>query len=399
MSIVQLNIKYPLNHSAMKNLSYLSIICIGILMSVNVSASTITVDNKAGSAAQFSNLQTAVDAAAIGDTILVAGSSTSYGNVTVTKQLALIGQGGLAGLTAQLGNLNLQNATSSSGASGSLITGFRMSFIYLNTTYPNIAAAATLSDITIERCNLNYLYFSSAGNSFTDTYSNFIVRNNVINQYIYTGQDVANTVFTNMEYSNNIFNGAYYYSYVSVGISNGVEFINSFISNSGVSIKNNLFIGSGSQCFYQVIGALVENNIFFGRDLIAAAEYSSPDSLQYDLTFNNNLVYLTAQDLTLNDWFAIGSNNLTVDPQFINFPTTGAAFSSSHDYHLGVSSPALGAGVSGEDLGIYGGLYPWSPNLVAGPRGPKMTEVKAIGSPSVPVGGTIEIQFKSVIEN
>ena len=61
-----------------------------------------TVDNNSNSPAQYSDLQLAVDNAAIGDTILVAGSTTSYGDITLDRKLTIIG----AGYHNQYGNIS-----------------------------------------------------------------------------------------------------------------------------------------------------------------------------------------------------------------------------------------------------------------------------------------------------
>ena len=54
-------------------------------------AKTITVDNKEGSVAMFTSVQTACNAADPGDTILIAGSPNFYGDLMITKRLNLVG--------------------------------------------------------------------------------------------------------------------------------------------------------------------------------------------------------------------------------------------------------------------------------------------------------------------
>jgi hypothetical protein len=56
-------------------------------------AKIITVDNNAGSVAMHTSLQAAVDSAATGDTILIAGSPSSYGGVSVGRRLNFVGPG------------------------------------------------------------------------------------------------------------------------------------------------------------------------------------------------------------------------------------------------------------------------------------------------------------------
>ncbi|MFK7953340.1 MAG: hypothetical protein AB8B73_10885 [Ekhidna sp.] len=362
---------------------------------IPVSATTFTVDNNAGSTAQYTNLQTAIDAAQPGDTLLVAGSATSYGNVTVRKKLILIGAG-YAGLQSSISNLTFLNLTAASGSSDSFVSGFSINGIRFGTSYTGQTGRASLSGLIVERSNLTTINFDNT----QDDYSNFIFRNNILNGTTnFNSNNSLEATYSNMLFSNNIHNAGVFFSGVNVSISNGQEFISSLQNVSGVAIRNGIFIGSSSAAFSDMRGATVENNIFYSRNLISEADYASFDSLQYSLNFNNNITYLTSQDLTLNSWYAVGADNQMADPLFESFPVDGAAFSVDHNYRLKAGSPGVGAGVNGEDLGIYGGTYPWPGDLALYPKGPRMTELKPVGSPSVPAGSTLEVQFKSVINN
>jgi len=367
------------------------------LTAMVANATTITVDNNAGSAAQYTDLQTAVDAVQAGDTILVAGSVTSYGSITLKKKVILLGAG-YAGLSSKMGQLVFQNLTSVDGSSDSFVSGFQMSSISFTVEYTNRTSAtyASLSGIIIERCIVSGINFH---NNYAH-FSNITVRNNAFNITGFAALTSNNiSTYSSILFSNNIIDGGYFGSRVVVSSSNGVEFVSSYQSTSGVAIRNNIFVGPSSRAFSLMIGATVENNIFYNRNLITEAEYNSFDSLAYGLNFNNNITYLTGQDLTLNSWYAVGANNQSIDPQYENFPIDGAAFSTDHNYRLKTGSPAIGAGVNGEDLGIYGGAYPWPGDLVIFPKGPRVIELKPVGSPSVPAGSTLDVQFKSVINN
>lgn len=377
--------------NTMKNLPIILL----LVVTTAATAATVTVDNNTGSAAQYTDLQTAIDAVQPGDTILVAGSVTSYGTVTPKKKIVLIGAG-YAGLSSKIAGLFFENLTAVDGSSDSFVSGFDINTLRFNTTYVNRVSTGFLSGIIIERCQIAVIaYFNTQ-----DSYSNFILRNNIItnsNEFNLSG--ALQGTYSSILYANNIFSDGFFSSTVNVSISNGVEFIQSAESMSGVVIRNNIFIGSNVSAFNQVIGATVENNIFYGRTLIPLTAYNSFDSLQYSLNFNNNISYLASQDLTLNSWFAVGADNLDANAQFVSFPPDGASFSIEHNYRLQAGSPAIGAGVNGEDLGIYGGAYPWPGDLVIFPKGPRMTELKPIGSPSVPAGSTLDVQFKSIINN
>ena len=58
-----------------------------------VHATTLLVDNNMLHDADYRTLQDAVDAASEGDTIILAGSSTRYGNATISKRLNIYGNG------------------------------------------------------------------------------------------------------------------------------------------------------------------------------------------------------------------------------------------------------------------------------------------------------------------
>jgi hypothetical protein len=75
----------------MKKLSLITLPFV-ILVS-SLTAKVITVDNNAGSVAQYSNLGTAIAEADAGDTILIAGSPNAYGTFNVYKQLHFVGAG------------------------------------------------------------------------------------------------------------------------------------------------------------------------------------------------------------------------------------------------------------------------------------------------------------------
>ena len=90
-----------------------------------------TVDNNAGSVAQFNNLGTAIAAAAPGDIILIAGSPTNYGNHNIYKELhfvgvgTFLGQNGVPGLSNNISaaGFNFYNDNSLGNASGSSVVG------------------------------------------------------------------------------------------------------------------------------------------------------------------------------------------------------------------------------------------------------------------------------------
>ncbi len=172
--------------------------------------------------------------------------------------------------------------------------------------------------------------------------------------------------------------------------------VTSFQDLSNVKIYNSLFLAYETGLLSQVVGMVFEDNIFFGHEI----RYSTADHDQ--ITWNNNLFYLVDQAANLlpTEPNVIGSDNagsgnlIEINPLFTTYPATPTAFSYDHDYTLQAGSPALTASVSGGEIGIYGGAYPFA--VGANPPVPKITEVTIQdGTSSVPVGGTINFNFKA----
>jgi len=74
-----------------KQIFFLTVLC--IYAYTNAIVWTVSNNPVDSAAAQYSELQEAIDAAAASDTIYVSGSPNTYGSITITKQLILIGAG------------------------------------------------------------------------------------------------------------------------------------------------------------------------------------------------------------------------------------------------------------------------------------------------------------------
>src|SRR5690554_6559770 len=100
----------------MNNIKTTSLLIGFLLMNTSLFAGISTVNNTNPSPGQYNDLQTAIDAAQSGDSLLIHRSRTSYGNATITKRLVLIGEGVLPNKspqgTSSLGNITLTYNTS-----------------------------------------------------------------------------------------------------------------------------------------------------------------------------------------------------------------------------------------------------------------------------------------------
>lgn len=353
------------------------------LMIFSLQASQFTVSKDPNRVAQFTDLQAAIDNAAEGDTILVYGATTNYGTINLYKKMTLIGEGynSNTGLVSSISSLSITRFNSSLSASGSTIMGFAINSLTLSANFTGSTdAQRTLSNITVMRCSISG---STLGYNYVESYTAINFINNIYNGVIYFDYsgNVDNADFT---WSNCIFNSnTYFYSRLSR--TSGV--LSSYQDLSNVKVYNSLFLNYEGGLFYNVVGMVFEDNIFFGYELFQN-DYAQ-------ITWNNNLFYLVDQAVNLMTNDNVGSGNLVdVDPKFTSYSATPVAFSYAHNYTLQAGSPALTAAVDGGQIGIYGGAYPY--NVGAKPPVPQITEVTIQdGTSSVPVGGTINFNFKA----
>jgi hypothetical protein len=320
-------------------------------------AGVLTVDNNTNSAAQYTSLQSAINAAVAGDTIYVSGSTLNYGNATINKRLTLFGTGynpiKQQPLTSMISTFFLDSVNSVSGSSGSLIAGF-----YIATITDNSGA----KNVRMERN-----YFTS-GISFQASASGCVLRNNLI----YASITINNC--TNLLIENNIlYQSTTYYS-----------------NQPSILISHNLFmgnIGGGHYSQYQVSSATLLNNIYWGTSPLG--------TFVSGLVMNNNLTFQTPNDAIPGGANSGSGNLVTINPQFVNAPSPGLNF--AYDYNVSGASAANNAGTDGTDLGVFGGASPM-PNLTGMPPIPQMVEM-TVNTPVIAPGANLNVTFKAKKNN
>jgi hypothetical protein len=330
------------------------------------------VSNNPDIPAQYSDLQTAIDASADGDTILVSGSATSYGTITIRKKLVLYGAGynNPYGYNSKIYYLYLVRQNASIGASGTKISGFYFeAYAYLQGSFSGGAASEKkLENVVIERCRINHITW----NQNDVTYINDTIRNCLLQSFYMT---FASATYTNIIIHNNIFDN-YYFSQTS-----GANLTSVFFRNNVALNCNTNFFYSGNS---RINNMVVENNIF----------YDSEPQGCYGCTFNNNITYLCSNDVIPGADNSGSGNKVGIDPQFTSYPFEGGGFSYTRDFTLKSTSPGINAGTDNSDIGMTGGLMPYTPG--ANPQIPQMTEVKfPDNASSVKTGGTLNVSFKA----
>lgn len=328
------------------------------IVSLTCSAKVITVSNHTNSPGQYTNLQTAIDSASAGDSIYVHGSNTSYGNVKIKKLLYLFGTGHNPNkantLVSEIGNIQLDSTVNVTGASGSKIIGFKLNRI---TGY---AASGGTKNILVSRN-----YFITTGSKISVTGSGWIIQNNIILASYVDLNSSSNVIIRN-----NVFSGSYITS----------------SDKSSVLISNNVFIGN-SYALSIVSNAIIANNIFKG---------ATPKGPNINgNVFSNNLTYQTSYD-TIPFGTNTGSGNMVAqNPLFVNVPAN--AFSYSYDFSLQAASPGKNAGTDGTDVGIFGGVMPFT-DMTGSPAIPQVKSVSIL-NPVIPVGDSLKVVIKANKQN
>jgi len=141
-----------------------------------INAEILTVDNRAGSVAQYSDFASAYEAANSGDTILLTGSPTSYGAHNIYKPLVIIGPGY---------NFSEQQELTSNPSEANITLHFRVHSEYgdssgsiLKGVYTSERLVVAASNILIENCE--FIYASGNYEGLYVTGQNCIVRNSFI---------------------------------------------------------------------------------------------------------------------------------------------------------------------------------------------------------------------------
>lgn len=340
----------------MKTLKITFLCC---LFSIFTFAQTVhTVDNRDQSGAQFTNLQSAIDAASPGDIIQVHPSPNDYGSVTINKLLTLVGTGhnpaNTGGEVPTINNITLIN-----NSAGTEIKGLSISRISTgsSTMSPNH------QNVHIINNRIRNSISGSGSNSLSD---GWIIEGNYFSS---TSTNINAASGTNdWQIKNNFLRG----------------FLQN-LNNTCIITNNILLTTSNSHIFfYSCPNPLVNNNIFLATGTLTEIGTSSST-----ITFVSNMTYsyfgATISALS-------GSNNLdNTNPLFENVPFGSVTDFYNNDFDLASGSPGINAGSDGTDIGLFGNNFVFDPN--GRPNLTPYAESITITNSVVAPGQTLNVNF------
>jgi hypothetical protein len=324
----------------MKKLTALFRIIMAVALVLNLNdgfAKIWRVNNNGGVAADFTTLQAAHNGAASGDTIHLEGSPDSYGGLTCSKKLVIIGPGFFLGenpntqavaLPAYVGGISFNV-----GSEGSVIMGC---------DFNGSAVNIFCNDIVIKRnkfsqrngATLDY-YMGQINIYYQSNNSNLSVNNVIISQNF--GCEISNTSRA----------------------ANGVLVSNNYLGFNGYGGDGTTSTGVN---MHGNTVAIFQNNIFRRGKVVA-----------YNSNFTNNIMVAGTFEGSGN----LLANNIGAGTQFGNangnqqnvdmatvFLGGGSGISSDGAWKLKAGSPAIGAGFGSTagnviDCGMYGGAFPY----------------------------------------
>lgn len=309
-----------------------------LFTTVNAEAKIWRVNNNVGIHADFTTLQLAHNGATAGDTLYLEGSTNSYGALTATKQLYIIGPGYYLDMmpNSQVGqqSAKVDNMSLNVGAAGTVIMGVDFNGnalnIYCNdvTIRKNKFAQAITNDQLYWSGTITLNHVNNNGNN--PGVSNIIIAQNV-------GVTISAT-----KPSNNILITNNIISYAGNHSENTTSACLEGGQNTVMLIQNNIF----RRARVNVYGSTLTNNILVAGSFMP----------------NNNLY---SNNISAGTQFGTDNGNQSNVTMSTVFTATGAP---DEYYKLKPGSPAIGAGYGSTagnqiDCGVYSGSFPY---VVAG---------------------------------
>ena len=340
-----------------------SFLLLSLFMSANLFSQTIYVVDQNPNAPTgdhvYNDLQQCIDNASDGDMIHIIPATLDYGDVTIDKELHLIGSGWVS--DNQSGMISKVNTIVfvSNEANGSTLNGL----VLIETVhYPVFfgelnAPLDTLKNIEIYNCKIPGLLQRD-----NCPLKNVILRNNVFatlntrDGATTLNFDVTDGMTENLLISNNIVNTNYGDGNVLTGIS---------AANETLITNNLLYSNDGYYFFYNIKNCFITNNVFYGSSA-TSYHYSHSVGFNYANVYSNNLSYKCTSyggcdipPASTSTPANTGSGNIiNTDPLYEDLASTWK-WANKWSLTLLDYSPLSNAGTDGTDIGISGGQYPF----------------------------------------
>ncbi|MBK6484077.1 MAG: hypothetical protein IPG01_13330 [Chitinophagaceae bacterium] len=289
----------------------------------------------AGNTSFYSDIQTAVTASNSGDKIYIPGGSFNVGTLHIDKKLEMYGVGHNPDSTVATQPTYLTGIiTLHTKASYGVIEGISISGA-INYNLED----DTIRNFSIIRCNIQGgVYFPKSA------FNNLIIENIIGSQLLATpGGNAGNNLI-----SNNIISGATYY------FNNGTQFL------------NNIFLYCSVGCFASPL-LISDINCTFENNLFMSYTYTTYSQCCCTFICDQTTNSIFSHNVFVEDWTVdfghcpgcISTSNYTAQPfnSIFNYWDGNQAFSYADNFQL--QNPSLYVDANGEQIGIYGGAFPW----------------------------------------
>lgn len=340
-----------------------SLLLVSFLLMINASAKIWRINNT-GVPADFTSPQLAINSSSVlnGDTLHIEASGASYGGLTVTKQLIIIGNGYLLGTLGANANPDLQANPATSLLSSVLFnTGSNGSVLEGCTLTSTLTLTNGVSNIIIRRNRLAMVTLGLC--SSVQVLQNYI--DNVASASINGDGSPA----TNLQINNNVISNA-----LNMGATSNGDFMNNIISSaSSFGVSN-------------ITGFRVWNNICVNTHTVNMTSCDSRSNIGNAGQFG-----------TLNG----NQSSVTMSTVFEDVANTNASFSEDSRWQLKTGSPAIGAawnGVStGGDCGIYGSSATGISYVLSGIA--NVPSIYKLAAPATTTSNTLNITISTRTNN
>lgn len=355
--------------------TYCTLFLLLLLATVTLAQTIRRVNNNPGVTGTniYTTIQAAHDAATSGDIIYVEPSGNSYGNLEMTKQLSIYGNGYFldknVGLkadnrTSRVGIVNIYP-----GASGSTIEGLNWENSSIGAN--NIYGA---SNVTIARNYIRNLRITVATDFSATSRNNItglIFRGNFIQGYGFSMSASAPFTISNTLITNN------FLQYI-FNLTIGLDINNDNITNT--TFQHNIVVGD----YAAVRNMTVANCIFITNNETTFT--TSSGNVAINVSFLNNAGKLFPSGNGNNNIINVKEELVQVFPAFTdldNVPFEDAKL------QLKDTSPLKTAGTGGSEVGMFGGTTPYKLSGISTIPSISKLDATPTGSSTTPLSVTI----------